>query len=67
MAFCTDKFVILSRNYSEIRYFGREITAKFVILTAKLPRNSRFWPRNYREIDHFAIARYREIWAKKSR
>ena len=25
MAFCTDKFVILSRNYREIRYFGREI------------------------------------------
>ena len=49
MAFCTDKFVILSRNYREIRYFGREIrhfdreiTAKFAILAAKLPRNRPF-------------------------
>ena len=25
MASCTDKFVILSRNCREIRYFGREI------------------------------------------
>ena len=53
MAFCIDKFVILSRNFREIRYFGREI---------------RHSDRDFgREIDHFAIARYREIRAKKSR
>ena len=55
MDFCTDKFVILSRNYREIRYFGREIrhfdreireiTAKSTILqlrgTAKFGQKNR--------------------------
>ena len=32
MAFCTNKFVILSRNYREIHHFDREITVKLTIL-----------------------------------
>ena len=39
-------FVILPWNYRDICDFNREITAKFTIFTAKLPRNLRFLPRN---------------------
>ena len=45
MAFYTAKFDYLPRNYREIRYFYREITAKLTILqfrgTAKLGLNYR--------------------------
>ena len=60
----------ISINNNMISKFNAKLdmfTTKFGILTAKLPRNLQFWPRNYREIDHFAISRYREIWRTKPR
>ena len=57
-------FLNLTQNWIRL---PRILNAKFAILTAKLSRNLPFWSRNYREIDHFAISRNREIWRKKTR